>query len=783
MGKKNISTSSIAEIENEERIDLIEVLFRILRNWYWFGLSTVLTVALAVLYIIYATPIYEVNASVIIQDQSSSSSSMMSSGGGGAAAAAAGSMVGMDIGGLFSSANNFENELQILQSRTTIVTTIEELDLYITHSFKRGISKDELYKTSPINVWMSSDDAFNLESVAELQFTKLSDDNFQLDVKIGDSLYAKRINKFPSLLPTSFGTFTISMGDSLTYSEWGEKDKLLVEVNDPHVVADAYMEQLSISQSTKTTTIADVSLRTAVRERGIDFINRLVEIYNRDVNEAKNIQSSKSAHFIEERIAIINNELTITEQRLENFKRRAGITDLDSEAKLALAENTEYNRQSVENSMHLQMVTYLKEYVLDPKNKYDLLPVNVAMTNLVLMELIVSYNEMVFERNMMLRTSYESSPSVSNITVALDALRESVISAIKSVESGLMMTQEFLNSEAEAFENRISSAPTIEREFLTIAREQEIQSALYLMLLQMREENALTLAATVNNATIFDHAYSSRKPVAPSKIMTLLIALIFGFLIPLAVIYIKDLFKFNVEGSDDVVALTSAPLIGIIPAIKRMPSADNSIVIAADSSDFASEALRSLRANILLSKEHDTKVILVTSTSHGEGKSFIAANLAASLAFTEKRVVVVALDIRKYGLESVMGSIHKTIGLTSYLSGDSDDLTSLISKCKVSQNLDVLYGGAIPSNPSELLLNGKLEQVIETLKSSYDYVILDTAPIGAVADTMLFSHMADLSICVVRANVTPKRSFETINAMINDDRLPNVKCVIVGVEA
>lgn len=533
------NNSSELTPRGDETIDLKELLLMALRNWKTIILSTFLTLVLAVLYIMFATPIYEVNSSIIIQDQSNSGSSGM----GMAASAASGMMGGIDMGSLFSSSSSFDNELEILQSRSITLSTIEELDLYSSYYLRKPINDVELYLTSPVKVWLPFSDALLLENPAEFLFVKSGSGSIELEVTIGDSIYNKSINSLPYLFPSSFGTFAVTVCDSVAYQQWSSRDKILAVVSDPQSVAKAYMKELIIEPASKTTTVADISFRTAVRERGVDFINKLVEIYNRDVNEEKNITSSKSAEFIDERIAIINHELTLTEYRLENFKRKAGITDLESEAQMALLENAEYNRQSVQNNLQLQMVTYLKEYASNPKNKYSLMPVNIDMTNMALLELIMGYNELVFERSKLLRSSSESNPAVSNITVALDAMHEGVLSAIKSIEMGLGISQDFLQSEAEAFEARIANAPTTEREFLTISREREIQSSLYLMLLQMREENALTLAATINNARIFDQAYAERRPVAPRKIIVLAIALILGVGIPMSIIYIRETFK------------------------------------------------------------------------------------------------------------------------------------------------------------------------------------------------------------------------------------------------
>ena len=467
-----------------------------------------------------------------------------------------------------------------------------------------------------------------------------------------------------------------------------------------------------------------------------------------------------------------------TEQDLETFKRTAGITDLKSEAEIALTGNAEYEKRRVENQTQISLVKDLQRYLQG--NEYEVLPSNVGLQDAALAAAIAKYNEMLMERNRLLRTSTENNPTIINLTSSIHAMRANVVASMDATLKGLQITKADLQREAKRFSQRISDAPTQERQFVSIARQQEIKAGLYLMLLQKREENAITLAATANNAKIIDAAIPDEAPVAPKKMMILLAALILGAGIPVGVIYLISLTQVTIEGRADVEKLTTLPVIGDIPVADGLKG--SSIAVFENQNNLMSETFRGIRTNLQFLLEGGQKVIMVTSTVSGEGKSFVSANTAISLSLLGKKVVIVGLDIRKPGLNKVFNLSTKEQGITQFLTDPKRNIMDLVQSSDINSNLFILPGGAVPPNPTELLARKGLEEAIEQLKQHFDYIVLDTAPVGMVTDTQLISRIADLTVYVCRADYTRKSEFSLVNELAVTNKLPRISIAINGLD-
>ena len=452
---------------------------------------------------------------------------------------------------------------------------------------------------------------------------------------------------------------------------------------------------------------------------------------------------------------------------METFKRDAGITDLTSEAQIALAGNAEYEKKSVENRTQISLVNDLRKYLRG--NEYEVLPSNVGLQDAALIGAIERYNEMLVERKRLLRTSTENNPAIVNLDTSIRAMKANVQATLEGTLQGLMITKSNLDREASRYSRRISNAPGQE-------------AGLYLMLLQKREENAIALAATANNAKIIDEAIADDTPVSPKRSMIYLIALVLGVGIPVGIIYLIELTKFKIEGRADVEKLTSVPIIGDIPLTDEKNDKNGSIAVFENKNNLMSETFRNIRTNLQFMLDNDQKVILVTSTVSGEGKSFVSANLAISLSLLGKKVVIVGLDIRKPGLNKVFQLSNREKGITQYLSNPETDLMELVQPSDINKNLYILLGGTVPPNPTELLARNGLDKAIETLKKHFDYVIMDTAPIGMVTDTLLIGRVADLSVYVCRADYTHKAEYTLINELSIEKKLPNLCTVINGVD-
>ena len=760
--------------QKEEDFNLYRVIFKYLIYWPWFVASVLVCVVAAFIYLRYQTPVYNVSASVLIKEDDARSRAMKSNNG------ALGAL--QEMGG-FSMTSNFDNELEILKSRTLIQKVVTRLGLYISTVEDRSFGYDlPLYKNAPVQVYLTPEEA-EKNGGARLKMTYTPDG--KLSVKALYSLNGteqseeKTFDALPAVLPTPVGVFSFTQNDSVPTP--AKELKLTTYISSPTTVAKGYAGALGISPTSKTTTIAKVSMQNSSKQRAVDFINTLVAFYNQDANDEKNEVAQKTADFIEDRISIINRELGTTESQLADFKQKSGLTDLASDAKLALEENSKYEQLRIENQTQIRLVEFLRDYINNPANTDEVIPANVGLQDQNLSTVIDQYNTMIIERKRLLRTSSENNPAVINMKTGIEAMRHSVQTTVTSVLEGLRISKGNLDRQASKFENRISNAPKQEKEFLTISRQQEIKAQLYIMLLQKREENAITLAATATNGRIIEQALPDNAPVAPKKKMFLLAALVLGLGIPVGIIFLIDLLKYKIENAEDVQKLTSVPLIAELPHCQK--PAQGAIVVRENHNDIMEETFRGLRTNLMFMMESGEKVIMVSSTQPGEGKSFVAGNLAVSLALLGKKTLIVGMDIRKPGLNKVFNLSHREKGLTNYLSDpEHTDLFALVQPSGIHTNLDILPGGAVPPNPTELVARPVLDHAIAQLKERYDYIILDTAPIGIVADSVIVSRVADLCLYVCRAEVTPKVAYQYINELKNDKKFGKLATVLNDID-
>ena len=770
--KEELPNEKLCEADDKE-IDIKELLFKYLIHWPWFVGTVVACLIAAYVYLYVATPVYNISATVLIKDDKKGGSSNN-----------VGGLDELGLNGLITSSQSIDNEIEVLRSKTLVKEVVSYLNLYVTYQDEDLIPSKELYKTSPVQVNMTPQEAEKLKKDIVVEMVVQPQGSLDVNVKMDDREIQKHFEKLPAILPTDRGTISFFQAtDSIPVegasSVQGARH-ITATISCPMNVARGYCGNLVIVPTSQTTSVVTVSLKNSSLRRGQDFINQLLEMYNRNTNNDKNEIAQKTAEFIDERIGIISKELGSTEADLETFKRDAGITDLSSDAQIALSGNAEYEKKQVENRTQISLVEDLKRYL--SHSEYEVLPSNVGLKDAALATQIDRYNEMLIERKRLLRTSTESNPAIVNLDTSIRATKANVQATIEGTLQGLFITKADLDREAKRYMRRISDAPGQERRYVSIARQQEIKAGLYLMLLQKREENAIMLAATANNAKIIDEAIADDIPVFPKRGIIYLVALVLGFVIPVAVIFLIDLTKFRVEGHADVEKLTSVPIVGDIPLTNEKNAKDGSIAVFENQNNLMSETFRNIRTNIQFMLQNDRKVILVTSTVSGEGKSFTSANLAISLSLLGKKVVIVGLDIRKPGLNKVFSLSSKEKGITQYLSNPEMDLMSLVQPSDVNKNLFILPGGTVPPNPTELLARDGLDKAIDMLKNNFDYVILDTAPVGMVTDTLLIGRVADLSVYVCRADYTHKAEYTLINELAIEKKLSKLCTVINGVD-
>lgn len=752
---------------NEKPVDYKAILFEYIIRWPVIVSCLVLFMLGAYVYLRFQSPVYSVSSTVLIKQGDKTKST------------AVGQLAAMQDLGTVSMANNFDNEVEILQSYSLIRKVVDRLNLYIEYVEDRKYGYDlPLYKQVPVHVWMSPDDADKLPSALSVCLEKRAGESHSVKVSYhvdGDEhTINKTFRKLPAVVVTPLGTLSLTP-DSVLSADTPYSYN--VTVMSPSAKADSYKARMSAVPTSEFTSIVRLSINDTNIQRGMDFLTTLVDLYNDEANEDKNQVAMRTAQFIDERIAVINNELGVTETELADYKQRAGITDLATDAQQALQGNSEYEQKRAENTNQLRLVSDLRHYLENPANREDVIPANVGLTDNGLVNIVNQYNELIVERKRLLRTSKATSPAVISLDEAIAATRSTVLATVENVERALQITRNNLDLEAGKYRSRISRAPQQEKELRNISRQQEIKADLYLMLLQKREENAITLAAKANNGRTVETPRVSGL-VAPDSRKFYMIAFVLGLGLPVSGIWLLRALRFKIEGRADVEQITDVVVAGDIPLVKQ--PVDSTIVISENRNEIMEEVFRSLRTNIQYMLQEDEQVILFTSTGAGEGKTFTASNLAASLAFMDKKTLIVGLDIRKPSLGKVFGVDKNTPGITQYLVAPSDkDLLALCIPTALSPNLYVLPCGTVPPNPTELVARKSLDMAISQLKQHFDYIILDTAPIGIVTDTQIIARVADLCVYVCRADYTRKSEFAMINEVKKEKNISHL-CVLVN---
>lgn len=753
----------LMEDEETSGFDYKTFLIKLLMYWPWIAGCVIAALVGAFFYLKTQTPLYTVSSSVLIKNESSKS------GNSGASLA--------DLGFVTSSTQNFDNELEILRSRTLLKKVVTSLDLYIDYTLPGSFRPTELYKQSPVKVWITPEEADRLGS-AEVDLHFKENQLYEVTITHNAQEWKKVIERLPAVFSTPAGVFTFS-ADSLQPASH-VPELIQAKITSPNRFAASFRGRLSVSSGNRSTTIAQLSITDSQVARGTDFLNKLVELYNEEGNNDKNEVAAKTAEFIDERINIINRELGTTESELASFKQRAGVVDIANDASQAAGEQANYERAYAENEVQLSLMNHLKNHILSTENQYEVIPANIGLTNGDLNTVVERYNEMLIERKRLLRTSHEDNPAVQSLNASIEVMRNSVMAAIQTAEKGLQINRQALKTQTRKFAGKVSDAPVQEKEYLSMSRQQEIQANLYLMLLQKREENNITLASTANNARVIDEPLAGGQ-VSPQSSQIYMLAMVLGLGFPVGILFLWGLLQFRIKTRADVERITRLPIIGDIPLTEK--AKDNAIVIRENRNELMEEVFRSVRTNVQYMLSEGQKVILFTSTTSGEGKSFSAGNLACSFAFMGKKVIIVGLDIRKPGLNKVFKLSHKGVGISQYLADPQHtDLLSLCQKSTISDNLYILPGGEIPPNPTELVARPALDQAISILREHFDYVILDTAPIGMVTDTQLIARVADLSVYVCRSNYTIKSEFKLVNALKEEGKLPHPCVVINGID-
>ena len=750
-------------------------------NWKWFLLSILVCIGIGFLYLRYTTPVYNTSAKLLIKDSNNDGRSK-----GGALQA----LENMSNLGFISSNYGTENEQEILTSTTIAEQAIRDLKLYANYYIKGNVKKRLVYKEQPINVDM---DSLHLEKLDAPLEVRIEHENNSYQIKgsyyiaenemtiTGPFDIEKTVSSLPAVINTQVGTLTLTKNGSYTLED-GET--MYAHLLSPRITSHEYVKKLSVEQTSKTSSVFKLQINDQNITRSIDYLNQLVICYNRQANEDKNEIAVRTEEFINDRLTKIDAELSSTDGAMESYKKRNKLMELRLDAMTTSTNTSAYEQKLNEANTQISLIGSLINFANRPGNKHQVLPSNIGLQDEASTSLINEYNKIALERNRLLRTASENSPVVIELTSQLDNMQASIQQALEQARKGLIIQRNAIREQLGLYDAQVTKAPEQERILTQIGRQQEVRSGLYLMLLQKREENSISLAATADKGKLIEKPQFNKK-ISPKGSMVMLIALVLGIAIPSGVLYVINFFRYRIEGHDDVTSLTKLPIIADIAVASDTAKTRADIVVHENQNNQMEEIFRSMRTNIQFMLQQGQNVILFTSSTSGEGKTFTAANLAVSFALLGKKVILIGLDIRKPRLAELFKINNYKSGITNLLMMENlqwDDIEKQIVPSEINEKLDLLMAGPVPPNPAELVSRPALEQVITQIKQHYDYVLIDTAPVGLVTDTLQIGKLADLSIYMCRADYTPKASFSMINSLAEEKKLPNMCIAINGID-
>ena len=761
--------------ENEEDeggsfIDLREIFSLIVLNWYWIVLSLIFCLTCAKLYFRYTRPVYSASVKILIKNEKSSRKSS--------------GTFGLEEMGVISNSNGFDNEMEILASTSISTRVVKKLKLYTSYIVEGKISDLELYNQTPIIVDMTEQDINNLRTTVTLKFIKTAKGvKMHGDVPMGNgsSGFDRLITGDNITVNTAVGTIMVQIKPQ---ADIPSDRYLIARISPPEGVGRGFAARLSAVPSSRTTSVALLSVSETQPQRAIDFLKELVNSYNEDANEDKNEVARKTEEFIRNRIEDIRADLDSTEGNLEEFKKSHQMINLANDATTALSNREAYKKELIDMQTQMMLLQSLMEYCSKPENMMQLIPANMGFGNNTLSSQISKYNDLVLQRNRMLKNASETSPAIVKVTTELENIWPAIGYSLKSVYDEYEIKKQRIDEQYAISQEKIYYTPSQERTLNNIGRQQGIQASLYLMLLQKREENFISLASTAAKAKMIDSPICTGQ-IAPDTRKIWMMALAIGLIFPIAIIFLLNMLRYRIEGRSDVEKLTKLPILADIPLAKNIKEGERAVVVAENCNNTMEETFRGLRTNIKFVMSKDEKVIICTSCIPGEGKTFVSTNLAMSLALLGKKTIIIGLDIRKPRLVKLFGLSADKRGITAFLSAEQADFNLLeeqIHRGVLNSNLDVLPSGIIPPNPGELISRHLLDEAIDYLKERYDYVILDTPPVGLVSDTYELARLADMTIFVARAEFSLKANFELINNISKQKKLPKVNLVLNAID-
>lgn len=760
-------------MKNEELIEdgtnalnLIDLWYMFKRYWYWFVLSVMVFLGGAVYYVKSTAKIYTCVASVLIKNDSKGTS----------LASEAAAFEDLNV---LNTKSSVDNEVLVFQSRNLMIEVVRRLNLNISYRVEAGLRELELYKESPVVLrFPDAEETSSLQMVV----TPLDDKTVMLAGWKGDDEEWKQKVALKDTVETPVGKVVVT--PTLYYSKMYYSVPVTVTKYNLLQVAKACNAGLRAYLADKKASIINLAIEDVSKARAEDIINTLIVVYNEDAINDKNQVAINTSNFINERLIIIEQELGGVESEIETFKKENLLTDIVSETGIYLQNSNLYQQEGLGLENQLSLARSIKEYLYDPQHERDLIPSNTGIPDVNIEQSIGKYNEMLLKRNKLQENSSEKNPIIQELNGSLSAMRQTIVRTVDNLIAGLNAQLQRIEQQERQANRRISAVPSQQKYVLSVERQQKIKEALYLYLLNKREENALSQSITSSNARVIDPAMCSDTPVAPKTSMILLAALVGGFALPGLILWLIFSLNTKINSRRELEERLTAPILGEIPLLpKKHRRKEHEIYVSENGRDAISEAFRIVRANMDFMEVNTNRlqVIVFSSFNPGAGKTFLSINMAVSMATGGKKVVLVDLDIRKGSLSERIGHKHEA-GVTNYLSGKETNLDNLLEKGKYHPNLDVLYNGPIPPNPSELLRSKRLDDLLEWLKERYDYVILDNVPSNMSADAIIVNRVADLTLYVLRAGYMDKRLLPEVEKLYKSNKLKNMAILLNGVD-
>lgn len=757
--------------DKREDFDFGEFFFSYFQYWRWFIASIILFVAIGGLVYLSISKKYEVSTSILLKEDKGGAGSTQSA------------LNGLESLGLITTTNNVDNEVAVFSSPNLIRQVVDTLKLY-TNYFQKGTFRNtDVYTSSPYEVILDGITSNKLKGGIELNVSYQSKDKVKISgvytyesedhsIESGEYKLPCAIN-----LPTGKGRIIVDFRKESPETTLASlDDSYIITIGDIQGTVNNIASVLSVSATSKNSSVLDISMKLGNPRKGVDFLTQLASIYNSNNVYESNEIARNTAHFINERLIDISSELKNIEEKVVSYKQKKGLTDIDTEAKVYIGQAADIESKRVEAETQTKLVQMVDNYINNDANKNKLIP-NISINDPGLSLVISDYNNQLLAYERLERSTGENNPTRVRMEATLKNMRQNIQSAVLNVKKAIAINNKDLASQSGLLASRKSSMPDQEYGLAEILRQQQVIQAIYIYLMQTREESNITLAATSDKAQVITDPVAPNLPVSPRRNLILAVFLFLGFAVPVIVIYLKNLLNTTISNRQELEHLADPSVIG---EIMRKEEPEN-LVVKYDSTSPIVELFRTLRNNLqFILADTEKKVIIVTSTIPNEGKSFVSINLAASFALSEKRVLLLGLDIRNPQLAMDM-DFKKGKGVTSVLAGD-EKWEDLLTKVPGYPNLDILQAGVIPPNPNELLMRKELGDMIGEIRQKYDYIIIDTAPVGVVSDTFLIAKHVDASVYVTRENATPKSAVTYINSLYKEKRLPNHYLVINDVD-